>query len=50
MKTKDMSVNAPIMVRVFKEEAVLEVWKQKRNGRCGTTWIADMQMVWPVRP
>ncbi len=24
---------APIMVRIFKEEGVLEVWKQKRDGR-----------------
>jgi len=33
MKAKDMSFRAPILVRVFKEEAILEVWKQKRNGR-----------------
>lgn len=33
MKAKGMSVTSPIMVRLFKEEAVLEVWKQKDNGR-----------------
>ncbi len=33
MKAKGMSATSPIMVRVFKEEAVLEVWKQKDNGR-----------------
>lgn len=33
IKAKDMSIRSPIMVRVFKEEGVLEVWKQKRNGR-----------------
>ncbi len=32
MKARDMSPSAPIMMRVFKEEDVLEVWKQKRNG------------------
>ena len=33
MKAKDMSVRSPIMLRIFKEEGVLEVWKQKGNGR-----------------
>ena len=33
MKAKGMSVGSPIMVRIFKEESVLEVWKQKDNGR-----------------
>ncbi len=28
-----MRRNAPIMVRIFKEEGVLEVWKSKPNGR-----------------
>ena len=28
-----MSTTSPIMIRIFKEEAVLEVWKQKDNGR-----------------
>ncbi len=32
MKAKGMSPSAPIMVRVFKDEDVLEVWKQKGNG------------------
>ena len=33
LKTKGMSRSAPIMVRIFKEEDKLEVWKQKPNGR-----------------
>jgi murein L,D-transpeptidase YafK len=33
MRAKGMSTTSPIMVRIFKEEAVLEVWKQKDNGR-----------------
>ncbi|MFN3891911.1 MAG: L,D-transpeptidase family protein [Beijerinckiaceae bacterium] len=33
MSTKDMAPNAPILVRVFKKESVLEVWKQTRSGR-----------------
>ncbi|MDN2567644.1 murein L,D-transpeptidase [Aquibium sp. A9E412] len=33
MKAKGMSRGSPIMVRIFKEEAELEVWKQKDNGR-----------------
>ena len=30
---KDMDLNSPILVRLFKEEAELEVWKQDRSGR-----------------
>lgn len=33
MKAYDMTVNSPIMMRIFKEESVLEVWKAKANGR-----------------
>lgn len=33
MKIKGMASSAPIMVRIFKEEATLEVWKAKPNGR-----------------
>lgn len=33
MKAKGMSRNAPVMVRIFKEENKLEIWKQKANGR-----------------
>jgi murein L,D-transpeptidase YafK len=32
MSVKDMAPNAPILVRVFKKESVLEVWKQTRGG------------------
>lgn len=33
MKAKGMNERSPIMMRIFKEENVLEVWKQKPNGR-----------------
>lgn len=33
MKTKGMTAASPIMVRIFKEENVLEVWKQTSSGR-----------------
>lgn len=32
MKAYDMSVSSPIMMRIFKEESVLEVWKQQRGS------------------
>src|SRR5690606_20443062 len=33
MRAKGMKKNAPIMARIFKEENVVEIWKQKTNGR-----------------
>lgn len=33
MKKKDMPRNSPIMIRILKEEGILEVWKAKSNGR-----------------
>ena len=33
MKAADMSTRSPVFMRIFKEENVLEVWKQKGNGR-----------------
>jgi murein L,D-transpeptidase YafK len=33
MKAKGMRKNSPIMMRIFKNEHVLEIWKQKDNGR-----------------
>jgi murein L,D-transpeptidase YafK len=33
LRQKKMPVNSPILVRVFKEEAELEVWKQDTTGR-----------------
>jgi murein L,D-transpeptidase YafK len=33
MKAKDMGVKSPILVRLFKEESQLEVWKQKTDGK-----------------
>src|SRR5512140_2937712 len=33
MGEKDMDLQSPILVRLFKEEAELEVWKQDRSGR-----------------
>jgi len=33
MQDKDMDPQSPILVRLFKQEAELEVWKQNRSGR-----------------
>ncbi|HEY0849518.1 MAG TPA: murein L,D-transpeptidase family protein, partial [Bradyrhizobium sp.] len=33
MTEKNMDLNSPILVRIFKQEAELEVWKQDRNGQ-----------------
>jgi murein L,D-transpeptidase YafK len=33
MVEKDMDLQSPILVRLFKQEAELEVWKQTRSGR-----------------
>jgi murein L,D-transpeptidase YafK len=33
MVAKDMDMQSPILVRLFKQEAELEVWKQDRSGR-----------------
>ncbi len=33
MKAKSMRLTAPILLRIFKQESDLEVWKQKTNGR-----------------
>lgn len=33
MKAQDMTTRSPILMRIFKEENTLEIWKQKPNGR-----------------
>jgi murein L,D-transpeptidase YafK len=33
IQTKDMDTQSPILVRLFKQEAELEVWKQDRSGK-----------------
>ena len=33
MAKKDMALDAPVLMRIFKEEAELEVWKQRADGR-----------------
>src|ERR1700748_869839 len=33
MTEKDMDLQSPILVRLFKQEAELEVWKQNRSGQ-----------------
>ena len=35
LKAKNMIKESPILVRIFKEEAELEVWKQEDSGRFG---------------
>jgi len=42
MAALDMPKNSPIVVRVFKEENTLEVWKQKRNGQYGVIASYDI--------
>ncbi len=42
MKSEGMTRTSPIMMRIFKEEGVLEIWKQKGNGRYGK--IADYKI------
>ena len=42
MKSEGMTRTSPIMMRIFKEEGVLEIWKQKDNGRYGK--IADYKI------
>ena len=32
MRSKNMEKNAPITIRIFKEEGILEIWKQTRDG------------------
>ena len=33
MAAKDMDLQSPMLVRIFKQEAELEIWKQDRSGR-----------------
>src|ERR1041384_3659374 len=33
IESKNMDKDSPILVRIFKEEAELEVWKQDRTGQ-----------------
>lgn len=42
MKAQGMSKSSPILVRIFKEEGVLEVWKQKDTGRFGLVKSYDI--------
>ena len=42
MKAYGMTTSSPIMIRIFKEEDILEVWKQKDTGRYGK--LADFEI------
>lgn len=42
MKAQGMTKSSPILVRIFKEEGVLEVWKQKDTGRFGLVKSYDI--------
>jgi len=33
LKAKNMEKESPILMRIFKEEAELEIWKQDHTGR-----------------
>ena len=46
MKAKGMKSTSPILLRIYKDENVLEVWKQKDTGRlCSASDLRDLQMV-----
>jgi len=33
MTEKDMDLQSPILIRLFKQEAEVEIWKQDRSGK-----------------
>ena len=51
IQSKNMDMESPILVRVFKEESELEVWKQDREGRFALLEdLSDLPLVrraWP---
>lgn len=42
LRAKGMTRTSPIMIRIFKEEGELEIWKQKENGRYGLAASYDI--------
>ncbi len=42
MKAQGMTVASPIMLRIFKQESTLEVWKKKDTGRYGLVTSYDI--------
>jgi len=42
MKAENMAKDSPILLRVFKEESQLEVWKRRRNGTYGLIATYDI--------
>jgi murein L,D-transpeptidase YafK len=47
MADLNMPSTSPIMIRIFKEESELEVWKQTRTGQIQAPGrVRDLQMVW----
>jgi len=42
MKAQDMAKDSPILLRIFKEENQLEVWKQRRDGIYGLIATYDI--------
>ena len=51
MEEKGMSPSDPIMMRIFKKEAELEIWKEG-SGRalCAARHLSDLPLVRPARP
>ena len=46
MTAKDMDLQSPMLVRLFKQEAELEVWKQDRSGSLRTLEdLSDLPLV-----
>jgi murein L,D-transpeptidase YafK len=51
MESLNMDRAAPILIRIFKEESTLEVWKEDRTGKfCATQRISDLQIFRKARP
>ena len=51
MVEKDMDLHSPILVRLFKQEAELEVWKQDRSGQFRAAEdLSDLPLVGRPRP
>jgi murein L,D-transpeptidase YafK len=50
MGEKDMDLQSPILIRLFKQEAELEVWKQDRAGRFALLKTYPKFMRWGANP
>jgi murein L,D-transpeptidase YafK len=44
MDSLDMDRTAPVLIRIYKEESTLEVWKQDRSGKFALLSLSDLQV------